>query len=89
MISTGPYETKRRFLFEDESSGLPKAHLWYSTKEVIKALKLFLEAGDDLSRSLTYRYLVDASRKIEYRVIYHISGYRFLWVLLLGMTWLI
>lgn len=55
MISTGPNETKRRFLFQDKSSGLPKAHLWYSTKEVVKALKLFLEAGEDLFRSLTYR----------------------------------
>ncbi|KAL1188934.1 Alpha-N-acetylglucosaminidase [Cardamine amara subsp. amara] len=65
MISSGPYETKRRFLFQDKSSSLPKAHLWYSTKEVIKALKLFLEAGDDLFGSLTYRYdMVDLMRQV-------------------------
>ncbi|KAG2244230.1 hypothetical protein Bca52824_093940 [Brassica carinata] len=65
MISTEPYETKRRFLFEDNSSDLPKAHLWYSTKEVIKALRLFLEAGDDLFGSLPYRYdMVDLTRQV-------------------------
>ncbi|KAL5995270.1 hypothetical protein ACLOJK_025328 [Asimina triloba] len=36
------------------SSDLPKPHLWYSTKEVIHALQLFLEAGDYLAGSLTY-----------------------------------
>uniref|UniRef100_A0A1J3GKV9 Alpha-N-acetylglucosaminidase n=1 Tax=Noccaea caerulescens TaxID=107243 RepID=A0A1J3GKV9_NOCCA len=65
MISTEPYETKRRFLFQDNSSGFPKAHLWYSTKEVIKALQLFLEAGDVLVGSLTYRYdMVDLTRQV-------------------------
>ncbi|KAF8054614.1 hypothetical protein N665_1323s0003 [Sinapis alba] len=65
VISTDTYETKRRFLFQDNSSGLPKAHLWYSTKEVIKALRLFLEAGDDLFGSLTYRYdMVDLTRQV-------------------------
>ncbi|KFK25594.1 hypothetical protein AALP_AA8G134900 [Arabis alpina] len=65
MISTDPYETKRRFLFQDKSSVFPKAHLWYSTKEVIKALQLFLEAGDDLFGSLTYRYdMVDLTRQV-------------------------
>ncbi|CAN8256438.1 unnamed protein product [Cochlearia groenlandica] len=65
MISTDSYETKRRFLFQDNSSDLPKAHLWYSTEEVIKALRLFLEAGENLLGSLTYRYdLVDLTRQV-------------------------
>lgn len=54
----------RRFLFFEKSSSLPKPHLWYSTEDVIKALKLFLDAGKDLSGSLTYRYdLVDLTRQ--------------------------
>lgn len=82
MISTEPYETKRRFLVQDNTtSGLPKAHLWYSTKEVIKALRLFLEAGDDLNGSLTYRYGVVTRNRV--------SGHRFSWGLLAGTTWLI
>ncbi|CAK7330911.1 unnamed protein product [Dovyalis caffra] len=45
----------RRFLFQDKSSDFPEAHLWYSTQEVVKALALFLDAGNDLTGSLTYR----------------------------------
>lgn len=47
----------RRFSFQEHSSDLPKAHLWYSTHEVVNALKLFLAAGNDLAGSLTYRLL--------------------------------
>ncbi|GMI95740.1 CYCLOPS 1, N-ACETYL-GLUCOSAMINIDASE [Hibiscus trionum] len=55
----------RRFSFKESSPDLPQAHLWYSTHEVVNALKLFLAAGDDLSRSLTYRYdLVDLTRQV-------------------------
>ncbi|KAH7570634.1 hypothetical protein ACOSP7_018941 [Xanthoceras sorbifolium] len=55
----------RRFLFQDTSSSLPQAHLWYSTEEVVNALKLFLDAGNDLAGSATYRYdLVDLTRQV-------------------------
>ncbi|XVF33702.1 hypothetical protein REPUB_Repub17cG0190900 [Reevesia pubescens] len=55
----------RRFLFQETSSDLPQAHLWYSTHEVVNALKLFLAAGNDLAESLTYRYdLVDLTRQV-------------------------
>ncbi|GAV88459.1 NAGLU domain-containing protein/NAGLU_N domain-containing protein/NAGLU_C domain-containing protein [Cephalotus follicularis] len=55
----------RRYFFQETSSDLPKAHLWYSTQEVIKALRLFLDVGNDLSGSLTYRYdLVDLTRQV-------------------------
>ncbi|XP_021624819.1 alpha-N-acetylglucosaminidase isoform X2 [Manihot esculenta] len=55
----------RRFLFQQSSSKLPQAHLWYSTQEVVNALQLFLDAGNDLNRSLTYRYdLVDLTRQV-------------------------
>ncbi|KAL9333922.1 hypothetical protein Peur_074061 [Populus x canadensis] len=55
----------RRFLFQEKSSDIPEAHLWYSTQEVIQALWLFLDAGNDLAGSLTYRYdLVDLTRQV-------------------------
>nr|CAD1823299.1 unnamed protein product [Ananas comosus var. bracteatus] len=53
-----------RFSLKETSNDLPQPHLWYSTKEVISALKLFLDGGNDLSESLTYRYdLVDLTRQ--------------------------
>ncbi|KAF3437335.1 hypothetical protein FNV43_RR20088 [Rhamnella rubrinervis] len=56
---------KGRFLLGETSSDLPKAHLWYSTQEVINSLKLFIDAGNDLGGSLTYRYdLVDLTRQV-------------------------
>ncbi|KAF8403783.1 hypothetical protein HHK36_011889 [Tetracentron sinense] len=55
----------RRFSFRETSSDLPQPHLWYSTEKVINALGLFLEAGNDLAGSLTYRYdLVDLTRQV-------------------------
>lgn len=55
----------RRFMFQQTDPNLPQAHLWYSTEKVIKALKLFLDAGNDLAGSLTYRYdLVDLTRQV-------------------------
>lgn len=54
----------RRFFLSEVSGSLPHPHLWYSTKEAIKALELFLNAGNDFSKSLTYRYdLVDLTRQ--------------------------
>lgn len=47
------------------SSYLKKPHLWYSTQEVINALQLLLNAGDNLVHSATYRYdLVDLTRQV-------------------------
>ncbi|KAL2461225.1 alpha-N-acetylglucosaminidase family/NAGLU family [Abeliophyllum distichum] len=54
----------RRFLFHEKSSPLPQPHLWYNTQDVLRALKLFLDAGNELAGSLTYRYdLVDLTRQ--------------------------
>ncbi|KAL5210139.1 hypothetical protein ABZP36_005762 [Zizania latifolia] len=54
----------RRLVLSEVSGSLPHPHLWYSTKEAIKALELFLNAGKDLSKSLTYRYdLVDLTKQ--------------------------
>ncbi|CAN6325182.1 unnamed protein product [Urochloa humidicola] len=54
----------RRFFLSEVSGSLPHPHLWYSTKEAIKALELFLNAGNDFLKSLTYRYdLVDLTRQ--------------------------
>ncbi|PHU30481.1 hypothetical protein BC332_02574 [Capsicum chinense] len=64
MQKLAGFQWNRRFLFSDKSSSLPKPHLWYSTEDVNKALKLFLNAGKELSGSLTYRYdLVDLTRQ--------------------------
>lgn len=50
-----PHLEKRRALFQDKDSNFPKAHIWYHTKPVIDALKLFLDSGDHLDFSPTYR----------------------------------
>ncbi|RLN17672.1 alpha-N-acetylglucosaminidase isoform X1 [Panicum miliaceum] len=58
------WSNRRRFFLSEVSGSLPHPHLWYSAKEAIKALELFLNAGNDFSRSLTYRYdLVDLTRQ--------------------------
>ncbi|KAF6168391.1 hypothetical protein GIB67_018231 [Kingdonia uniflora] len=57
--------TQRRFFFRETNSDFPQPHLWYSNKDVLYALRLFLEAGNDLAESLTYRYdLVDLTRQV-------------------------
>uniref|UniRef100_A0A0D9VU66 Alpha-N-acetylglucosaminidase C-terminal domain-containing protein n=1 Tax=Leersia perrieri TaxID=77586 RepID=A0A0D9VU66_9ORYZ len=57
-------EKHRRFILSEVSASLPHPHLWYSKNEAIKALELFLNAGNELSKSLTYRYdLVDLTRQ--------------------------
>ncbi|KAI3918459.1 hypothetical protein MKX01_041779 [Papaver californicum] len=54
-----------RFSFAETNSVLPHPHLWYSTEEVIHALQLFIDAGNSLVGSLTYRYdLVDLTRQV-------------------------
>ncbi|RAL40775.1 hypothetical protein DM860_008473 [Cuscuta australis] len=57
-------DQKLRFFFQETSSSLPRPHLWYSTNDVLKALKLFIGAGTELARSRTFRYdLVDLTRQ--------------------------
>ncbi|KAF3685408.1 hypothetical protein FXO37_00645 [Capsicum annuum] len=68
MQKLAGFQWNRRFLFSDKSSSLPKPHLWYSTEDVNKALKLFLNAGKELSGSLTYRLLsltLDVERELN------------------------
>lgn len=48
-------DVKRRFLLQESNSELPQAHLWYSTQEVINALKLLVDAGPNFPGSLTFR----------------------------------
>ncbi|KVI06376.1 Alpha-N-acetylglucosaminidase, partial [Cynara cardunculus var. scolymus] len=49
---------------KDTDEPFDKPHLWYSTSEVIRALQLFIEGGNELSGSNTYRYdLVDLTRQ--------------------------
>lgn len=58
-------KNNHRFSFRETNSNFPVPHLWYSTHEVINALKLFLDAGHDLQGSLTFRYdLVDLTRQV-------------------------
>ncbi|XP_020250490.1 alpha-N-acetylglucosaminidase isoform X2 [Asparagus officinalis] len=58
-------ENNHRFSFRETHTNFPVPHLWYSTKEVINALKLFLHVGNDLRGSLTFRYdLVDLMRQV-------------------------
>ncbi|XP_060204807.1 alpha-N-acetylglucosaminidase-like [Lycium barbarum] len=53
-----------RAVLEEASDSYDKPHLWYSTSEVIHALKLFLDSGNQLSDSRTYRYdLIDLTRQ--------------------------
>ncbi|ESW20891.1 hypothetical protein PHAVU_005G023300 [Phaseolus vulgaris] len=54
-----------RYLLQETPSDKPRAHLWYPSDDVIKALQLFLAGGKNLSTSLTYRYdLVDLTRQV-------------------------
>ncbi|XP_071731658.1 alpha-N-acetylglucosaminidase-like isoform X2 [Rutidosis leptorrhynchoides] len=54
----------KRFSLKDENEDFDKPHLWYSTSEVIRALELFIDGGNELSGSNTYRYdVVDLTRQ--------------------------
>ncbi|XP_077241702.1 alpha-N-acetylglucosaminidase family / NAGLU family isoform X2 [Tasmannia lanceolata] len=65
MPSLSMLDRTKRFSFRETNSDLPQPHLWYSTEEAILALKLFLDSGDNLAGSLTYRYdLVDLTRQV-------------------------
>ncbi|KAL0326871.1 UNVERIFIED_CONTAM: Alpha-N-acetylglucosaminidase [Sesamum angustifolium] len=46
----------REGLSPEMSSTLPRPHLWYNNQNVVSALKLFLDAGDELAEIPTYRY---------------------------------
>ncbi|KAG1364032.1 putative Alpha-N-acetylglucosaminidase [Cocos nucifera] len=49
---------------KEVSDSYDQPHLWYSTIDVIYALKLFLDNGDEVSNSQTFRYdLVDLTRQ--------------------------
>lgn len=55
----------RRAVLREKTDAYDQPHLWYSTTEVIKALKLFIAGGDELSTSKTYSYdLVDLTRQV-------------------------
>ncbi|XP_057808411.1 alpha-N-acetylglucosaminidase [Salvia miltiorrhiza] len=57
-------QPNRRFLLHETSPSLPQPHLWYDNRDSISALKLFLDAGDELAGIPTYRYdLVDLTRQ--------------------------
>lgn len=65
MMKISSHKHNHRLSYRETSSNLPQPHLWYSTKEVIKALKLFLDAGNQLKGSTTFRYdLVDLTRQV-------------------------
>ncbi|KAK9107947.1 hypothetical protein Syun_023958 [Stephania yunnanensis] len=58
------HKVSRRSPLKDLRDSYQKPHIWYSTTDVIHALKLFLASGDELSASSTYRYdLVDLTRQ--------------------------
>ncbi|KAI4336089.1 hypothetical protein L6164_014661 [Bauhinia variegata] len=53
-----------RTVIKEVTDSFDRPHLWYSTSEVINALKLFIASGDVLSSSNAYRYdLVDLTRQ--------------------------
>ncbi|KAG9458243.1 hypothetical protein H6P81_002751 [Aristolochia fimbriata] len=69
MQSPSMQNATRRFFFRETSSDFPQPHLWYSNDKAIQALQLFLDAGENLFGSLTYRYdLVDLSRQVLSKV---------------------
>lgn len=49
---------KRRGSQKEIIDSYEKPHLWYSTSDVIRALVLFLENGDELSECQTFRWYV-------------------------------
>ncbi|KAL0291434.1 UNVERIFIED_CONTAM: Alpha-N-acetylglucosaminidase [Sesamum calycinum] len=42
-------QQQRRFFLRETSSTLPRPHLWYNNQDAVSALKLFLDAGDELA----------------------------------------
>ncbi|EYU27032.1 hypothetical protein ABFS82_02G117000 [Erythranthe guttata] len=57
-------QQKMRFFIHETMSFLPQPHLWYNNRDSITALKLFIDAGNELAEIPTYRYdLVDLTRQ--------------------------
>ncbi|XP_058112096.1 alpha-N-acetylglucosaminidase-like isoform X2 [Magnolia sinica] len=57
-------EVLRRASLKEIANSFDRPHLWYSTSDVLRALKLFLESANELSESHTFRYdLVDLTRQ--------------------------
>ncbi|XP_072977763.1 alpha-N-acetylglucosaminidase-like [Typha angustifolia] len=57
-------QLSERYYLKDLSDHYEQPHLWYSTSDVIHALQLFLENGDEMSEKSTFRYdLVDLTRQ--------------------------
>lgn len=52
LVGTQP---NGRFFLLEAGSSLPLPHLWYNNQDAIDALKLFLDVGTELSKSLTFR----------------------------------
>lgn len=50
-------------------STLPQPHMWYSANDAIDALKLFIDAGEDLGGSLTYRYSISKFSMLVFVII--------------------
>lgn len=50
----------RRATYEQTTYSYTHPHQWYSTSEVIRALKLFIAGGDQLYESNTYRFQIFA-----------------------------
>lgn len=57
----------RSALMKSQTDSYDHPHLWYSTAEVIQALKLFIASGDELSASNTFR-LAYVSFFTNYRI---------------------
>nr|GEX82242.1 RNA-directed DNA polymerase, eukaryota [Tanacetum cinerariifolium] len=57
LISANHFSNRNSLKDEDEA--FDKPHLWYSTSEVIYVLELFIEGGNELSKSSTYRLVVE------------------------------
>lgn len=57
-------QLSERGRLKEISNSYDRPHLWYSTTDVIYALKLFLDNGDEVADSQTFRYdLVDLTRQ--------------------------
>ncbi|KAL6013392.1 hypothetical protein ACLOJK_003890 [Asimina triloba] len=57
-------EVVTRSLLEKTADTFDHPHLWYSTSDVLHALKLFLTSASELSESNTFRYdLIDLTRQ--------------------------
>lgn len=54
FLSRKSFLNKKNHL-KDTDEAFDKPHLWYSTSEVIHALQLFIEGGNELSESNTFR----------------------------------